>query len=271
MIKILVLGSTGMLGNYVNQYLKLNKKFNVTSLKREQFDAIYDDLDILSVERYDVVINCIGVINTLVHDVGIENTIIVNSIFPHKLSKVCNENNTKLIHITTDCVFSGKRDKSSPYNEFDLHDAVDIYGKTKSLGEPDDCCVIRTSIIGEEIYHKVSLLEWVKNSNNSEINGYTNWHWNGVTCLELAKIIEYIIEKKIYWNGVQHIFSPSPVSKYELIKYIIDAYNLNIKLIPSSNQEYNMRSLGTIYENIKNISSIKTQLEELSKFKLKEI
>ena len=106
------------------------------------------------------------------------------------LAKIKKEHNCQVVHISTDCVFNGKKGN---YNEEDDHDCLDVYGKTKSLGENPDLTIIRTSIIGEEITNKRSLVEWVKSNTSKEINGFIKHFWNGVTCLQLAKIIYKII------------------------------------------------------------------------------
>jgi dTDP-4-dehydrorhamnose reductase len=115
-----------------------------------------------------------------------------------------------VIHITTDCVFSGRGGR---YDENSLHDCLDDYGKSKSLGENQNLTIIRTSIIGEEKTNKKSLLEWVKSQKNNLIFGYTNHFWNGVTCLEMSKFIFTLIKEQNYWKGVQHVYSPDIVSK----------------------------------------------------------
>jgi dTDP-4-dehydrorhamnose reductase len=134
-----------------------------------------------------------------------------------------------MIHITTDCVFSGK---DGSYNELSEHDETNDYGMSKSLGELCNATIIRTSIIGEEVQNKRSLLEWVKSNKGKDINGFVNHFWNGVTCLELSNVIYKIINEKLYWNGVRHIFSPKSVSKFELVSMINEVYNLNIKINP---------------------------------------
>lgn len=175
----------------------------------------------------DVIINCIGIINKLVENEGVISTIKVNSIFPNLLERLCDIRQFRFIHISTDCVYKGDK---GHYSESDLHDATDIYGKTKSLGEPMDCTVIRTSIIGEEkSNYKRSLLEWVKSNAGKTIDGYINHKWNGVTCLRLAQGIAGIIEEKKYWKGVKHVFG-NTVNKYELCCMINDIYKLNIQI-----------------------------------------
>ncbi len=158
------------------------------------------------------------------------------------------------------CVFSGNEGK---YNENSPHDCTDVYGKTKSLGEPKNCTVVRSSIIGEEVGQSRSLIEWVKSMKDKPANGYTNHKWNGVTCLQMAKIFENIIANNNYWIGTRHVFSPEIVDKYELVKLISDAYSLNISLTPTEAPIKCDRSLSTIHkDNLFNIPTIKDQIEE---------
>ena len=164
-MKVFVLGSNGMLGRYLCKYLKNNNfhSLTVVAISRDELDlTTVSEKDVenvlckFNITDNDVVINAAGIINVMVDVVGKETTENVNSKFPHILANVCQKLNTKMIHITTDCVFSG--DKGN-YDENDTHDCNDVYGKTKSKGEPENCCVIRTSIIGEEVNHKRSLIE----------------------------------------------------------------------------------------------------------------
>lgn len=172
-----------------------------------------------------------------------------------------------MIHVTTDCVFSGK---DGNYNEESLHDETNDYGMSKSLGELCKATIIRTSIIGEEVNNKRSLVEWVFSNKNNTINGYTNHIWNGVTCLQLSKIIKIIIENNNYWNGVRHIFSPRTVSKYELVSIINNIYELNIRINPLNTEVGSDKSITTIYETNKefNIPDLKEQIDEMKEYKL---
>jgi dTDP-4-dehydrorhamnose reductase len=231
-----------MLGNYMAKYFHINSLWinrHVISGECLGLDATDKESHIrariegsFELKSGDVIINCIGVINKLVEQKGIENTIIVNSLFPHVLDRICNDNGLHLITVSSDCCYSGLKENNSVgrcfnYSESDPHDATDIYGKTKSLGEPANSTVIRTSIIGEEKVNKRSLLEWVKSNKGKEIDGYVNHRWNGVTCLRLAQVIGEIIEKDLYWKGVKHIFGET-VTKYELCRMISQAYDLGI-------------------------------------------
>lgn len=262
-MKIFIFGSNGMLGTYLTEYL--SDKFNVVPISRKDFDLTQDFSLIpntFDISNEDLIINASGIIKQ--REYSPQELIRVNSLFPHFLSTL----NCKVIHITTDCVFSGKDGK---YDEDSLHDCLDDYGKSKSLGEPRNICVIRTSIIGEEINNKKSLIEWVKSNRNKEINGYIDHFWNGVTCLELSKYIENIIDKNKYWEGVRHIHSPDTVSKYQLVSYINDVYSLGNRVIPTLSYYCN-RSLSSKYEShtsdiTKTIYDQIVELEEFEKFK----
>lgn len=260
-MKIIIFGSTGMLGNYVNNYL-FKKHFEVESIGRSQFDIESCDWtrlhDILksTTQIGDVIVNCAGAIPQQKCD--IRKYVTLNAIFPHKLNEIAKQLDLKFIHITTDCVFSGRL---GGYDENSQHDAEDIYGITKSLGEDSTMCIVRTSIIGEETYNKNSLIEWIIRQKNGEIDGYANVLWNGVTCLQLAKIICEMIKNNTYWKGVRHIFSPNTVSKCDLCRYINDIYQLNITIRSKDTPCKNM-TLSTVYDISYIIPDIKTQIEE---------
>lgn len=239
-MKILILGSTGMLGLGVVKSLQecgaevhgtfqQEKKTLCEDLKLDK--SIYFnardpfELDLIG---YDCVVNCIGIINTKAEE-NKENTIFINSVFPHKVSRVCKARQIPFIHITTDCVFNGK---TGWYDEESCHTALDIYGRSKSLGEPSDCMVLRTSIIGEEIHTYSSLLEWVKSKSGQTIQGYTNHFWNGITTLQYGDIVYEILVNKFYEEKLFHIFSPHEVSKFTLVKMIADKFKMNVKIEP---------------------------------------
>jgi dTDP-4-dehydrorhamnose reductase len=183
------------------------------------------------------------------------------------LATACKITCTKYIHITTDCVFSGT---SGSYTEDSIHDETNDYGVSKSLGELGiDATVIRTSIIGEELKNKYSLLEWVKSHQDKEIKGFTNHYWNGVTCLQLSKIIEKIMMHKHYWKGVRHMFSPRPVSKYEIVGMINDIYGLNNKIIAHETETMVDKTILSKHNHcgMMNIPDLYTQITELQQYK----
>ena len=272
-MKVFVFGSTGMLGRYLCSYLKNNNFHNlsIVALSRDELDlsnASEEDIkNILlkyNISYNDVVINAAGIINVVVDEVGDKITKQINSIFPKLLANVCEELNNRMIHITTDCVFSGE---IGDYNEKSEHDCHDVYGKTKSKGEPNNCCVIRTSIIGEEVNHKRSLIEWIKSMKNKEANGFTNHTWNGLTCLELSKVIEKIIFNNWEWAGVRHIHSPDIVTKKELLSIVSSVYDLNINIVDKETEKNCYRSLSSLYDLEKyNIKTIEEQVKELHNF-----
>lgn len=233
-MKIVVLGSTGMLGSALgsyllkeydeqNVYLSYRNEDVAYGLNRFYFDPLTDSLE--AITGGDYIINCIGIIKPFIKP-DLITSIKVNSVFPRELSNYCQEKGYKLIHITTDCVFSGK---DGNYDENEPHDCLDDYGKTKSLGEPDNCMVIRTSIIGEEIHKKASLVEWVKSQKGKNINGFTNHLWNGITTKEYARVCHKIISNNWFENDLFHVFS-NIVSKYELLHLISDRFNLDLTI-----------------------------------------
>jgi dTDP-4-dehydrorhamnose reductase len=267
-MKVFIFGSNGMLGNYIK--IQLSTLFRVIPLTRDDYDL--STLETNSLEQLllkkqlvndDIIINCAGVIPQASKQRTLDSKLYftINSLFPVILSHICDKYKCKMIHITTDCVFSGK---DGNYNELSIHDETNDYGMSKSLGELCKATIIRTSIIGEELTNKRSLLEWVKSNKYKEINGYINHYWNGVTCLQLSKIISQLIQKKLYWEGTRHIFTPKSVTKYELVTMINEIYNLNITIIPFETEKID-KTLITIYEtnNIFNIPDLKTQINEL--------
>lgn len=269
---IYIFGANGMLGTYMKTYLRTQNK-ECICFTRDDLDVstvTYDKLEHLFgkyiIHENDVLINCIGIIpqSKNINDTSSRNYFLINSLFPNMLSTFASMNKMKFIHITTDCVFSGSKGN---YTEVDCHDETNNYGVSKSLGELGyNSTVIRTSIIGEELKNKYSLLEWVKKHNNTTINGYTNHYWNGVTCLQLAKIINNMIDENIWWSGVRHIYSPTSVTKYELVQMINDTYNLNNTIEPMETDNPINKTLTSIYDvNIQfNIPELRIQLEELN-------
>ena len=268
MMKIVLFGSTGMLGRYVKKYL-LEHSYDVVCIDRVVFDiesekwnVLFDLLDEQALSQEEVIINCAGAIPQQGNNP--RKFIALNTLFPHELFRWSKRNGSQFIHITTDCVFSGER---GDYNECSHHDAKDIYGITKSMGEDARMCIIRTSIIGEETTQKRSLLEWVRGKKGKEIHGFENVLWNGVSCLQLAKIVELVIRTRCFWRGVRHFYSPEYVSKYKLCKIINDIYKLNItirkKRLPCKNM-----TLTSLYDFPQGllIPSIEEQIREQQVF-----
>ena len=266
-MKIFVFGSTGMLGTYVTKYFSING-YEVVSVNRKNIDItkITDEMLMRStIGEGDVVINCAGLIKQRAGTTEYD-FIKINSMFPHMLAVTCESKGAKLIHVSTDCVFDGTW---GGYDELSPHNAVDIYGRSKSLGEPSFATVVRTSIIGEEKSNFLSLLEWVKSNKGGIVNGFTNHYWNGITCLKFAEMCDYIIKNDLFWSSVKHIFSPSVISKCELVQLISDIYDLNISVIPTEGPNKCDRSLTTTRKSIIiPIESLKEQILKMKQFEI---
>lgn len=266
---LIIFGAQGMLGRYIHVYFNYNSDLNVIPITRQDYDVLNDSYDKLekilsNINNKTVIFNSIGLIPQK-NITSNEDYIKVNVVFPYQLACICNKYNAKLIHPSTDCVFSGK---DGNYNELSIKDASDMYGISKKF-EPEDHTIIRTSIIGEELKGKKSLLEWVKSNKNNTINGYSDHYWNGITCLQYARIVKEIIVNNLFWKGVRHIYSPS-VSKYELIKMINEIYDLNIT-INDYKTDIVDKTLSSIYPPLFNIPNLKNQITELSSFNIKDI
>ncbi len=266
MVKILIVGSSGMLGYAVSSYFKTND-YDVVELSRNEFDIANDSMD--KFESYlngvGALINCAGVIKPTIAKNSIENVLKINSLFPRNLAKVCNKRDIKCFHITTDCVYTGKKGK---YSEEDYFDADDLYGLSKNAGENKDCMVLRTSIIGEENGQSRSLLEWAKSQAGKEVNGFTNHLWNGVTTLYLAEIIENILTRDLFEKGLFHVHSPNTVDKFQLLQIFNRVYNLNLKINPVEAKEAVDRSLASIYDLTKKVSikTLEQQVIEMQEY-----
>lgn len=268
-MKIFVLGSTGMLGAYVKAYL--SEKYTVIALSRNDIDAAHTTATAIQsvllahgAEKGDVIVNAVGTIKPRVDELGDLNAILVNSVFPHLLSAAAAALELKMIHITTDCVFDGLR---GAYTENDPHDVTDVYGRTKSLGEPKNCTVIRTSIIGEEKNNTRSLIEWIKSNKGKEVFGFTNHLWNGLTCLQVAKVIDQMIVGNIFWQGVRHVHSPRALDKLELVSLVSEIYELGIKVNPKETPIKCDRSLATLYPTF-DIPDLRIQIQETKDYTL---
>ena len=199
------------------------------SFNHQEFDAVVPNFDKLM--HTDWVVNCIGIIKPYCDDVL--TAVRVNAEFPHLLSE-----NT--IQIATDCVYSGKK---GGYVETDPHDATDVYGKTKSLGEASHIKNLRCSIIGPETKNHVSLLDWFLGQEKA--NGFTNHLWNGVTTYHFSKLVQGIIREGIELPSVQHIVPGDVVTKAELLRIIAEAYNKDIPVTETEAPEAVDRTLAT--------------------------
>ena len=257
--KILVIGASGMLGNAL--FSELSKNYEVYGTVRSneekkyftpsQAERIFSFVDIENMEslarvfsriKPDVVLNAVGLIkqNPTINDTRV--AIYMNALFPHLLADLCKLSGARMIHFSTDCVFTGN--KGSIYKENDLSDADDVYGKTKFLGEVsyDHCVTMRTSIIGHGFEAHASLADWFL-AQKGEIQGYTNVIYSGLPTVEIARIIgEYIIPNKRI-KGLYHV-SADPISKRELLQIMAKVYGKKITIKPVD-QPVNDRSLDS--------------------------
>lgn len=288
MINILVLGVSGMLGAMVFDYLSKNNDFNVYgTVRNSKYQSnrvfLFDAHDTTQLEqkkfvdlKINYIINCIGITKPFSKDddpAGVIRAIKINSNFPWELAKYAKKYNIKVVQIGTDCVFSGEKGN---YNEDDPHDPLDVYGKSKSLGEVFDSTtlIIRCSIIGPELKKEVTfLLEWFLNQKESgTISGWEHHTWNGVTTLQFAQICEKVIEmnyfdKLVKVSHVHHFLPNSIVNKYELMNIFNDIFDKKLKINHVNKPEERVdRSLGTKYQELSTLFSkfdLKTALSEL--------
>jgi len=232
MTKVLILGGTGMLGHAVlNQLQKTDMEVLSTSRAGEGlfFDAANDAIESIGVNLFpsDYIINCLGITKPHIDEDCLDSralAIQVNSLFPAELARFAQNSGVRVIQIATDCVYSGR---DGGYLESDQHDAGDVYGKTKSLGEVDSPNVmhIRSSTIGRELGRSTLLLEWVlSHPLGATIPGYTDHFWNGVTTNHFAKIARGIIESGRFTPGISHLVPADSMSKAELVKQIARAF-----------------------------------------------
>ena len=224
-----------MLGNTVVRHFRSRDDYEITATYRTDglmegvraicFDVLSDSLDKLPSD-FDYVLNCIGICKPFMAQ-SIQAAIKINSLFPWQLSDWCDKTDTRLIHITTDCVYSGLKGK---YVESDLHDALDDYGKSKSLGETTNAMVLRTSIIGEEVHKDAFLIAWIKSQKGKTVNGFSTHLWNGITTNEYARICDDIIMRDLYKKDLFHVFAKDDVTKLDMMHYFNEKYNLELTI-----------------------------------------
>lgn len=233
-MNIAVLGATGMAGSMVSAYLKsvghriieVNRKdvniFSMESISR----MIYN----LEERNVDFIINCIGILvreSNLRPDLAIH----VNAQFPQFLAHTIKKTHIRLVHLSTDCVFNGT---DGPYDESRVHNEMNYYGRSKSLGEVDNDVDVtfRMSIIGPEKKKEgTGLFNWFVRNPEEEVNGFTNAWWNGITTLELAKAINHHVSNP-KTTGIYNLVPDCQISKYELLCEINDVFDLNKQVNP---------------------------------------
>ena len=242
--KVLILGASGMLGHVL--FTELQKDHNVFGTVRSNAnlpfkddrglinDVNIEDLNnlenIIKILTPDIVINCVGIIKQLQESKNKIVSIEINALFPHKLSEICEKYKARVIHFSTDCVFSGEKGN---YKETDLADARDTYGLTKYMGEIDypHTLTLRTSIIGHELNSAVSLLDWFLTQDKA-CNGFTEAIFSGFPTITVARFLNNFVFPNEELSGVYN-FSSDPISKYDLLLKIKKQYQKNIQISPS--------------------------------------
>lgn len=236
-MKILVLGKNGMLGHVVYNYFKEQENevygtvYNSDGLVYDAFNNQEKLEDIIKSIKPDVVINCIGILNKAAED-NKTLAVKVNSLLPHYIDNLSSEYNFKFIHVSTDCVFDGKKGK---YNEESYPDAISFYGRSKALGEINNNrnLTLRTSIVGPDNNpNGIGLFEWFITQNNP-ISGYSKVIWTGVTTIELAKCMEKAIANNL--TGLHHVVNNDFISKYDLLKLFAKYFNKDIEINENNN------------------------------------
>lgn len=250
-MNILILGATGMLGHKLFQTLRERFPDTCAALRGAVGDAPYAGVELFRygnvVERINVanldklsallrelephvVVNCAGVIKQRAEAKAAIPSLMINAVLPHHLAMLCAQWGGRLIHFSTDCVFSGRRGN---YTEEDKSDAEDLYGKTKALGEVTtfNTLTLRTSIIGRELMHQQSLLEWFLRQNFKRVQGFTHAIYSGVTTNYLAEVVSQVIQDHPDLSGLYQVTGQT-ISKYDLLCLLREAYGLDIEIVP---------------------------------------
>lgn len=280
MKKILLIGASGMAGHVIFTYLKEKGVYeikctrNTTKINGDCIALNVHDIDrledILTSFFPDIVINCTGILIKGTLNSSSE-AIFVNGYFPHLLRDLCLKNKAKLIHISTDCVFSGKK---GGYVESDSKDALDLYGQSKGIGEIIDNqnLTVRTSIIGPELKNDgEGLFDWMMGQKGL-IKGYTKAFWSGVTTYELAKFIYYLIENNNI-TGLIHLTNNEKISKYDLLnnlKDIFDLKNNNLQIDPYDGYNVDKSFINTNDKIEYVVPTYQQMLQELRSFMISQ-
>jgi dTDP-4-dehydrorhamnose reductase len=246
-MKILILGGTGMLGHSLWRQWRHHHDVWVTSrspysrwehlglFDRDRFlggtEVTVDDALVRAINRAapETIVNCIGIIKQVkeAHDPLV--SLAINSMLPHRVAEMAQLAGARLIHVSTDCVFSGR---TGHYTEASISDAEDLYGRTKYLGEVDrpNALTLRTSIIGREIETRSGLVEWFL-STSGAVRGFSRAIYTGFTTLELGRIMRRLIEDRLELHGVWQV-SSAPINKFDLLHLIRDAFDHRVSVEP---------------------------------------
>lgn len=247
-VRILILGASGMLGNAMYRFFSGCENYVTYGTSRSTHltqilpaalrQNIIQDINVenesdvsrlLSRLKPAVVVNCVGLVKQLAEANDAIAAIKINALLPHQLARYCKQVNARLIHVSTDCVFSGAK---GMYIEQDLPDALDLYGRSKLLGEVDydNAITLRTSIIGHEINSQHGLVDWFL-SQKGPVKGYRKAIFSGLPTVELARVIRDFVIPHPALHGTYHV-SASPINKYELLQLVARAYKSGVSVTP---------------------------------------
>lgn len=248
-MRVMVLGVTGMLGNAMFRVLSENADLVVYGTARSESSRRYFAENLQSqifvgvnVENHDslvkvfadvqpnIVVNCVGLVKQLADANDPLQAVPINTLLPHRLAALCQATAARLIHISTDCVFSGSK---GDYLESDFPDAYDLYGRSKLLGEVDypHAITLRTSIIGHELSGHRSLVNWFL-AQQSSVKGYTRAIFSGLPTVELATVVRDVVLPQQELHGLYHVAS-RPINKFDFLQLVAKAYGKSIEIKPA--------------------------------------
>ena len=246
--RVLVLGASGMLGSTLFRAFSRDPDLltfgsvREANAKRHFAPELHDSLiqnvhldgesgllTAFALAKPDVVVNCIGIIKQLPNANDHLESLAINATLPHRLAKYCDATGARLVHFSTDCVFSGKQGN---YREEDFPDAYDLYGRTKFLGEVayENSVTLRTSIIGHELDRSKSLVDWFL-SQSGEVKGFTKAVFSGLPTIEVARVVKEYVFQNPNLSGLFHL-SVDPINKYDLLNLVASTYGKSTNIIP---------------------------------------
>ena len=249
-MRILIIGGSGMLGHELWRHLHVRHdvwvllrrpaaEFRGYGLFDEARVQLADVNDFARVEQVvtminpQAVLNCVGIIKQMKEAKSPIPSIQINALLPHRLAEMCQSIGARLVHFSTDCVFSGRKGN---YIEADPPDAEDLYGRTKLLGEVVGmgAITLRTSIIGRELGTKHSLIDWFLSQNGSAVKGFRRAIYSGFTTTEMARIVELVLSCYPVLNGLWQV-SSNPINKYELLCLVREKFGMIVEVTPDDN------------------------------------
>ncbi len=275
MKKILVIGIKGMAGHVIFNKFKDEYGFVAYGIARNiepsenTFNLDVNNTDVLeqiiTEHKFDVIVNCIGILNKDAED-NPDKAIWFNSYFPHYLERITKNTVTKVIHISTDCVFSGKKGN---YTEEDLKDGIGFYAQSKALGEivNDKDLTVRTSIIGLELNERgICLFNWFMSQlNNSKLKGYSQVFWSGITTVMLAKVIKWAIEENVV--GLKQIAPHHKINKFDLLQLFNEIFRENkLTIIEDDHYKVDKSLLSIVTKYTYNLPEYREMLIEMKEW-----